>query len=180
MKLPEHLGGHCGITHVDIAILKYFRHLNYKSFLDIGCGPGGMLDSALEIGYTVQGIDGDFIVDRKNPKSVLIHDYTTGPLILEKKYDLVWSCEFVEHVDEKYLDNYMKTMQAGKTICMTYAPPKKKGHHHVNLKPENYWIDTFNKYGFKFNKKLTSELKSISSMEREFFRENGLVFEHEN
>jgi len=178
MNLPEHLGGHCGITHIDLAILNYFKNNGATSYLDIGCGPGGMLEEALSLGFDVQGVDGDFIVQRTNPNKVIIHDYTTGPIILDKRYDLVWSCEFVEHVYEEYLPNFMKTFQAGKTVCMTYAPPKKKGYHHVNLKPEKYWIRTFESYGFKFNKSLTTHLRSISSMDREFFRNYGLIFEN--
>lgn len=177
MKLPKHLGGHCGITHVDINILSYFKNLGYTTYLDIGCGPGGMIDTALELGYIVQGVDGDFTVERSNPDKVKIHDYTNGPLVLENTYDLVWSCEFVEHVEEKYLDNFMKTFQSGKTVCMTFAPPGKKGHHHVNLRPEQYWINTFENYGFKYDKDLTVALRKESSMEREFFREYGLVFQ---
>ena len=40
--LPDHLGGHMGITHVDKGILKYFKTKGCKTYLDIGCGPGGM------------------------------------------------------------------------------------------------------------------------------------------
>ena len=177
MKLPKHLGGHCGITHIDESILNYFKESGATSYLDIGCGPGGMLDTALALGFDVQGVDGDFKVERNNPDKVCIHDYTTGPITFDKTFDLVWSCEFVEHVEEKYLDNFMQTFSLGKTVCMTFAPPGKKGHHHVNLKPENYWIQTFEKYGFRYNKDLTIKLRNLSSMEREFFREYGLVFE---
>lgn len=177
MKLPKHLGGHCGITHIDESILNYFKESGATSYLDIGCGPGGMLDAALARGFDVQGVDGDYKVERNNPDKVCIHDYTTGPVTFDKTFDLVWSCEFVEHVEEEYLDNFMQTFSSGKTVCMTYAPPGKKGHHHVNLKPENYWIETFEKYGFKYNKELTVKLRNLSSMEREFFRNYGLVFE---
>lgn len=177
MKLPNHLGGHCGITHVDIAILNYFKDLGFKSYLDIGCGPGGMIDEALAMGFNVQGVDGDFKVDRNNPDKVFIHDYTTGPITFDKPFDLVWSCEFVEHVEEKYLDNFMQTFSLGKTVCMTFAPPGKFGHHHVNLQTESYWIETFEKYGFKYNNELTTKLRNLSSMKREFFRKYGLVFE---
>ena len=176
MNLPTHLGGHCGITHIDKNILEYFKKAGATSYLDIGCGPGGMIDEALSLGYDVQGVDGDFKVERKNPNKVCIHDYTNGPLTFDKSFDLVWSCEFVEHVEEKYLDNFMQTFSSGKTICMTYAPPGKKGHHHVNCNTKEYWIDIFEKYKFTFDDKLTAHLRSISSMEREFFREYGLVF----
>jgi len=177
MNLPNHLGGHCGVTHIDNAILEYFKEQNAYTYLDIGCGPGGMLDVALDMGYKGTGIDGDYSVTRNNPDRVIIHDYTSGPLEMDSSFDLVWSCEFVEHVYEKYLPNFMRTFQAGKTVCMTYAPPKKKGHHHVNLQTESYWIDVFERYGFEYNKKLTFDLRKISSMERDFFRNYGLVFE---
>lgn len=177
MTLPKHLGGHCGITHVDNGILEYFKSKGSTTYLDIGCGPGGMLDAAYTLGYYVQGVDGDNTVKRNLPNNVKIHDYTTGPFTLPTTYDLVWSCEFVEHVEEKFLDNFMQTFQLGKTVCMTYAPPGKKGHHHVNCNTKEYWIDVFEKYGFTFNQSLTDEVKRNSTMEREFFREYGLVFE---
>ena len=62
---------------------------------------------------------------------------------------------------------------------MTYAPPGKKGHHHVNCNTKEYWIDVFAQYGFVFSKELTEEVKRHSTMEREFFKEYGLVFECE-
>lgn len=178
MKLPEHLGGHGGITHIDIGILKFFKTLGYSSFLDIGCGPGGMIESALSMGYEVKGIDGDFEIQRNLPKKVIIHDYTKRPLILSETYDLVWSCEFVEHVEEQYIPNFMTTFKKGKTVCMTFAPPGTPGYHHVNLKNENYWKNTFADYGFSFNKLLTERTRKESSMKRNFFRDNGLVFDN--
>lgn len=176
MNLPTHLGGHCGITHIDKNILEYFKKAGATSYLDIGCGPGGMLDEALSLGYDVQGVDGDFKVGRKNPNKVCIHDYTNGPLTFDKSFDLVWSCEFVEHVEEKYLDNFMQTFSSGKTVCMTFAPPNTPGHHHVNCNTEEYWIAIFEKYGFTFNQRLTKELRKKSSMKRKFFKKYGLVF----
>ena len=180
MILPEHLGGHMNITHIDQGILKYFKSKDASSYLDIGCGPGGMLDEAYKLGYLVQGIDGDNTVKRNLPDNVVIHDFTTGTYNFDTTYDLVWSCEFVEHVEERYIDNFMKVFQQGKTVCMTYAPIGKKGHHHVNCNTKEYWIEVFQRYGFTFNQKLTNEVRSNSTMKREFFRKYGLVFEHES
>jgi 2-polyprenyl-3-methyl-5-hydroxy-6-metoxy-1,4-benzoquinol methylase len=45
--------------------------------LDIGCGPGGMIEMAESIGISAWGIDGDPFVDRKK-KNVTIQDYTKG------------------------------------------------------------------------------------------------------
>lgn len=181
MTLPKHLGGHMGITHVDKGILKYFKTKGCQTYLDIGCGPGGMLDEAYNLGYYIQGVDGDNTITRNFPNSVLIHDFTTGPAnIIASSYDLVWSCEFVEHVEEQFLDNFMQGFQKGKTVCMTYAPIGKKGHHHVNCNTKEYWIETFKKYGLIYDDEMTKEVKLNSTMEREFFREYGLVFKNEN
>ena len=69
-------------------------------------------------------------------KYVTIHDYETGPSNFDKEVDLIWSVEFVEHVWEKYQKNYMKDFQRGKFVVMTFAPPGKAGHHHVNCNTE--------------------------------------------
>ena len=71
MSLPEHLGGHKNITHLDEGALDHMmRILNVKSMLDIGCGPGGMVKLAKSKGLDAYGIDGDFSVERDNHENV--------------------------------------------------------------------------------------------------------------
>ena len=55
---------------VDRGILQYFKSKGCQNYLDIGCGPGGMLDEAYNLGYYVQGIDGDDTVKRNLPNNV--------------------------------------------------------------------------------------------------------------
>jgi hypothetical protein len=40
--MPSHLGGHCGVTHTDRAVLDWVlsEHQGTTLFVDIGCGPG--------------------------------------------------------------------------------------------------------------------------------------------
>ena len=43
-SLPSHLGGHLNKTHNDRGTLMFLiQEYGIKSFLDIGCGPGGMV-----------------------------------------------------------------------------------------------------------------------------------------
>ena len=165
--LPEHLGGHANKTNVDIGALSWIiEKFQPKTFLDIGCGPGGMVDLAKELGLESLGIDGDFTIKRNNPDQVLIHDFTLGPAPLDKRYDIGWSVEFVEHVYEKYIPSYIQAFQSCNIVVMSFAPPGHGGYHHVNENTQEYWINTLEKYGFEYNEKFTNELRESSTMGR--------------
>lgn len=193
-KLPKHLGGHQNKTHLDEGTLIFLKN-NYKikTMLDIGCGPGGMIELARSYGINAQGIDGDPLVERSDivKNNITIHDYTKGPSPIDKTFDFVWSCEFVEHVYEEYLPNFMEDFAKGKYILMTFAPLGKKGHHHVNCNTQEYWIDVFDKYGFNFQPEITKSIReTISTMgsvkndkktglpkyRKAFVREHGMFF----
>jgi len=133
---PFHLGGHHGITHTDAATLVYLqdRH-RIRSMVDVGCGPGGMLDLAATLGIEAWGVDGDPSVARDRVRT---HDYTTGAL-WHRPVDLTWSVEFVEHVHERFIANFLMTFKAGRVLMMTHALPGQGGHHHVNEQPPAYW-----------------------------------------
>lgn len=170
---PKHLGGHLNITHIDAGVLDFLTKIfPVKSMVDIGCGPGGMEKLALARNISWKGVDGDPKIARD---SVLIHDFSLGPLKIED-VDLAWSVEFLEHVEEQYLPNFMATFQSCDSVFVTHAPPKKAGHHHVNCQPSSYWIEVFEDWGFIFMENLTTQARSASSMGRNFARENGLVF----
>lgn len=176
MNLPDHLGGHRDRTHVDKSSLDFFvKNFHVKSFLDIGCGPGGMVKQALSLGLKAIGVDGDFTLKKEDWR--IIHDFTSGPLVVEKA-DLGWSVEFLEHVEKKYICNYMSAFTRCNYVVSTHAPPNKKGHHHVNLEDDPYWIDVFENYNFLFLPKETEEVRKISNMKRDFMRDTGLVFKN--
>ena len=180
-KGNKHLGGHEGKTHIDNGVLKYVKdELKVRTMLDIGCGPGGMVELGRELGIDSYGIDGDFRLERKYPEKYYLQDFSKGSAIIDKTFDLAYSCEFVEHVEEQYLDNYMNAFQKASRVIMTYAPEGTPGHHHVNCRTESYWINIFENYGFKFDQELTNNIRAISTMERDFIRKQGLCFKNEN
>ena len=121
--LPKHLGGHKGRTHIDVGLLKWARDkLNVKTMLDLGCGPGGQVYEARKLGLSVIGVDGDFTLVRERPELFVAHDFTKGkyepPTV---GFDLIWCIEFVEHIDEIYVDNWMSLTQKGRYVFMTYS-----------------------------------------------------------
>lgn len=173
-----HLGGHCDITHVDRGALKYLiERFSPKTMLDIGCGPGGMLAEASSNNIESVGIDGYPGKNMVKDEVIIIHDFTKGPYMHQKKsYDLGWSCEFVEHVREEFQDNYMKSFSICNVVAMTYAPPGKGGHHHVNCRTEEYWIDVFNGYNFQIDRESTLGFRKSSSLKNNFVRNHGIIF----
>ena len=174
-----HLGGHLNITHIDEGCLKFvMNQYGAKTMLDIGCGPGGQVQLANNLGFEKSiGIDGFPGPKRCKNVEIIIHDFTKGPYDHDGQiYDLGWSCEFVEHVYEKYIPNFMNSYKSCKHLIITYAPPGKAGHHHVNCRKEQYWIDKFNENGFLFDQEVTKEIRNLSTMKNNLIRNHGLFF----
>lgn len=174
-NLPKHLGGHRNKTHIDESTLDYLiKHFNIKNMYDIGCGPGGMVKEAAKRSIDAVGIDGDFTLQFPKDLKIMIHDFTKGPLDLDP-VDLGWSCEFLEHVEEKYIPNYFSVFKKCRVICCTFST-SKTGYHHVNVKNQEYWDQIFLSY--KFNKDIisTDYIRKNSSMKRNFVRLTGTVY----
>jgi hypothetical protein len=149
-----------------------------KSFLDVGCGPGGMVALASMRGLDAMGIDGDWEVPKEKDTFILIHDFTTGPCLTTKaEFDLGWSVEFLEHVEEAYQDNYMQAFALCKYVVATAAPPGYPGHHHVNCQPAEYWHKVFDKYGFDYDDVVTQRIRNQeSTMQKPFMQTTGMFF----
>lgn len=191
MEQGKHLGGHCGITHIDQGAIDWaIDEFNVKSMLDVGCGPGGMVEAAVRSGLEAHGIDGDAKIAATkwfNKDLFTLHDFQDGPAPVAKKYDLCWSVEFVEHVYEKYIPNYVQAFQQCRVLFMTHATPGQGGYHHVNEKPEEYWLDQIGKYGFSFSREYTNKLREVTTMNLSksvrwapYVKLTGLVFINEN
>lgn len=174
----SHLGGHGHTTHIDEGVLRFIVD-NYpiKSMVDIGCGPGGMVKIAKKMGLKVIGVDGDERMS-VNDDCIKIHDFCKGKfeLLKNQHFDLAWSVEFLEHVEEKYMVNYMPLFAQADIVVCTAAPPGSGGYHHVNEQPLEYWFDKFRQYGFVYRDDLTKQAKLHSTMERDFFLRSGMIF----
>lgn len=146
-----------------------------RSMLDVGCGPGGMVELAVELGIDAHGIDGDSTLRFADPSRFTVWDFTHGVPPL-RPYDLAYSCEFLEHVEARFVENFMPCFAECAFAVVTFAPPGKPGHHHVNCQPAEYWIELFQRHGLDYDRDLTDVLRLRSRMAREFMRETGLFF----
>lgn len=189
-KIPQdqqqHLGGyghggdiHSWCPHLWTWAIEKF---GIGSVLDIGCGEGHSTKFFKDKGCEVLGAEGSpqAIRDSVVPGFVKQHDFCDGPFRPGKTFDMVWSCEFVEHVEEKYVNNILEAFRsAGKVILLTHAVPGQSGHHHVNCQPNAYWIKHIENLGFDCRVDLTKEAKTVSLKDIpgvNFFIRTGLVF----
>ena len=151
--------------------------LDVRSVLDLGCGEGHAARFFLDHGCRVVGVDGSVQAERDSviPDEHVRHDFTMGPADLDDLFDLVWCCEFVEHVEERFLDHYLPLLgRARSGVMMTHALPGQPGHHHVNCQTEEYWIDKLASVGMHHDLRLTTATRLIAGAGH--FAERGLVF----
>jgi len=177
----SHLGGHLDMTHVDRGALEFLQSLGCNSFLDVGCSVGGQVAEAKALGMDAMGIDGDLSLVEKNlmlSKDVMFVDFTKGNIFLNSPVDAIWFVEVAEHVEEQYLTNLLDSislnLRYGGLLVFTFN--EGPGHHHVTLKPFDWWEKRLNKSDLHVDLALTSTLRSCSTMKRDFIRSNGYIF----
>jgi hypothetical protein len=172
IETESHLGGYIvGLTnHGDpntyaTEVWDWMYDNGIRSVIDVGCGEGHSTKYFLDKGIRAIGIEGGKNAYENSPviNHLILHDYTTAPLILPDSYDCVWSCEFVEHVESKYVNNFLATFLCAKSIFLTHALPGQPGYHHVNCQPASYWIDKIETLGFSYNIAISNQLRALTN-----------------
>lgn len=124
------------------------EYLHPKSILDLGCGEGHATKYFLERGVLAHGVDGSIEAFNHaviSQQQFFLFDLTSTISDNDYKFfstfDLIWCCEFVEHLEEKYIENLLNVICCGNHIAMTHAFPGQNGYHHVNCQLPEYWVN---------------------------------------
>jgi hypothetical protein len=152
-----------------------------RTVLDVGCGAGFAARYFESKGCECLGIEGEpNTIKGYQGSAVLQHDFSDGPAPLpEPEYDLAWSCELVEHVEEEYAPHVLATLARAKTIALTHAFPGQTGTHHVNCQEAPYWIERIQAMGYRHDTEATERLRALvnhGSSEGYHFARSGLIF----
>lgn len=146
-----------------------------KSVMDLGSGIGNAASYFFGKGLKTVAVEG--LVDNvKNAYyPTVAHDLSKGPVITE--VDLVYCQEVAEHIAEEHLDHLIDSLACGRVILLTHAVPGQTGHHHVNLKPMDYWVKHVSSRGYNLLHEDTNRIRAIAGQERAIYMHNsGLVF----
>ncbi len=161
----DHLGGAIeGDMYTYMSDVWGYLSIKYglKSVIDVGCGFGHALKWFAEYGFQVLGVDGwrEAVQKSQVPGMVMEHDFNNGIPLINQSFDLAWSAEFLEHVDERYLVNVMPVFQKARYSVITHGLPGQEGYHHVNCQTDDYWTNKFAEYGMKLDSEQTALLRS--------------------
>jgi SAM-dependent methyltransferase len=132
------------------------------SLLDVGCGRGTSTTWFWKQGVKVLCVEGshDAIQHTILPDpatQVVEHDFARGPWWPKDTYDAVWCVEFLEHISRQYHPNYIATFRKAALIFATSS--RWGGWHHVEVHPDEWWIQKMESYGFRYDADLTKQVK---------------------
>lgn len=163
-----------------------YNTLKPASVLDVGCGPCRSMGYFKAHGVSrVVGIDGSSDL-LKNPNTaehraqLILVDLEKSPCVLGERFDLVWSYEVAEHIENE--ENFLITLteNAAQWIVMTAAPPEQGGTHHVNCQPREHWIEKLDALGFDYEPELVAQFGGGGYPQgwqtRSYMAYSGMVF----
>jgi 2-polyprenyl-3-methyl-5-hydroxy-6-metoxy-1,4-benzoquinol methylase len=146
-----------------------------KSVLDVGCGTGTSLKYFIDNGADALGIENSETAIKNSPvKEKIIKHNLNKELSLNKKFDLVWCFEVIEHIHPEFEAAFLRTLTNHSSfIVLSAAHPGQGGLGHFNEQEPAYWIKRFSDLGYDHDSHLTNKLKSLGDS----FSENILCFQ---
>lgn len=163
----------CGFSHkkkVSVVLQEFAP----KNVLDIGCGLGNTVKEFRRCGIEAFGLEGSELAIRKSEVADFIQRVNlNNPFDLNRKFDLVWCVEVLEHIHPKYVQNIVGTIcRHGDALLISAAPPGQHGELHFNEQPQEYWVEKFQNEGFRLDEKTTSTFQKLD----EEFSQNVMIF----
>jgi hypothetical protein len=150
-----------------------------KSVLDIGSGLGHASEFFHSKGLRVLAVEGDPSNVAGSMYPAIQFDLTRGAV--NARVDLVHCQEVVEHIEERYLDNLLDSMCAGRYILMTNALPGQGGHHHVNEQPTEYWVKHLAMRGCRVLVEDTNRIRRLAAADGAIYlAQTGLLLANSN
>jgi len=179
-KNKRHLGGNISGGDRGTACPSLWQWLTDEfkltSVFDVGCAEGHALEWFRQKGLKVSGLEGlqqNVDVCLRKGLDVSCVDLTEIGFVLGDAVDLVWCCEVVEHIHEKYLSNLLTTLANGKYVFITHGTPGQSGYNHVNCQEASYWIERLRTVGYVHMEQDSIKARDIATG---WVKHSGMLF----
>lgn len=147
--------------------------------IDVGCGAGGWLAAAQNLGVNeILGTDGDYV----DTTQLLIPSDRFMPMNLEHemprglRFDLAISLEVAEHLTAGRAASFVEGLcNLSDVVLFSAAIPKQGGQNHVNEQWQGYWIKLFETQGFRAHLFFRGRLWNETSVQP-WYRQNITIF----
>lgn len=144
--------------------------LEIESVFDVGCGEGHAMREFERLGCSVYGLDG-LPRNAELAKAACVDLTETCPVGVSA--DLIWCCEVVGQIEEKYVRNIASVFRGGKYVALTHQLPNQAGYHIVNGQLPEYWQGVLACAGFVEDVALTDESKNYG---KTYWSSTGTIF----
>jgi SAM-dependent methyltransferase len=160
-------------------IAKVFKPV---SVIDVGCGPGALLQELGRAGIQCVGLEyADAAIEMARQRGIDVRKMDLEQEIkIEGKWSLAISTEVAEHLPERCANHFVDLLtKLSDRILVTAATPGQGGTDHVNEQPNQYWIEKFVQRGFRYNEVLTLQTRGdwMEKGTTYFYYTNLMIFE---
>lgn len=156
-------GGDPGTSYPDDLWPWLVKTFDVRTMVDVGCGTGETLrwfQEHVVYGFGVEGLAWNV---NRGPHNVIRHDFHDGPLLLAPA-DLIWCADVAEHIAEEHVDNLLQTLRRCRVLAMCQGTDENEdGWHHVNNKPEAYWVEKLAGVGMIEDVAMTAESRRVGN-----------------
>jgi SAM-dependent methyltransferase len=139
------------------------KYVRADSILDVGCGSGAWIHTALEEGLEkAYGLDLKSSIGHINKNSdfkeyldsgrikLIERDFVSDPISEFPKADLALCLEVLEHLPPSIANSLVfRLTEASNFVIFSAAQPGQGGTYHINEQELIYWVDQFAKYNFE-------------------------------
>jgi hypothetical protein len=147
-----------------------------KRILDVGCAEGHALRAFRALGVETVGLEGLPQNASKCPPPVIVHDLTLGSRQVQD-IDLIWCCDVVEHIEERFVENILNTFRCADIVALCHGTESMahSGWHHVNNQTVGYWAEKMRSAGFKLDEEGTKESHAVTAG-RSYWPDSGRIW----
>ncbi len=166
------------------------KHFAPRSVLDVGCGQGSALEGfkrvdpqlelrGLEYSEAALGIARSKGLNILQINLAALNRLEVDNLFSEiGNIDIVLCLEVAEHMPARRSGKLLDLLTKFDTIIFSAAHPNQGGDLHVNEQPLEYWIERFNKLGFRIARNNSAFRHDVNNLNLpKWYHENINVFE---